>query len=189
MQLVTVSEIKAFLEKTDTSSDTLLDTLDTQTSEEIQNLIGYHLEYAERTEYYNTEKYKCIIYFIGFPVLSVSKVYYDSSRVFDESTLLTTDYYYADNYGIKFYGNFTSNAKRVLKVIYKSGWYLSGVNKNLPNDLRKVCIRQTAMNYLKRREMGIIETSKTSLTTTVTVAYDPEAMEIINKYKSKAIVI
>ena len=189
MQLVTLSEIKAFLEKTDTGSDTLLDALDTQTSEEIQNMIGYPLEYAERTEYYNTEKYKCIIYLRGFPVLSVSKMYYDTTRTFDESTLVSTDDYYVTSNGVQFYGTFTSTYKRVIKIIYKSGWYLSGANRNLPNDLRKVCIRQTVMNYLKRREMGIIETSKTSITTTVTSAYDPEAMEIINRYRSKSIVI
>jgi len=188
MKLCTVTELKAYLEITNTDYDTLLGNLIDYISGEIQNHIGYSLETGSITEYRSLDLGQYLVYLRGYPITAVSKVYLDDYREFGTSTLLVenTDYTWDSRKLNLIYGS-SYQGIDIMKVQYTAGYVLSGVSANLPHDLKFVAIRESAIAFKRRKDIGLTNVNMQlgTIQLYMTDAFDKKDTAILDKYKRK----
>lgn len=258
MKLVSVSDVKAFLEKTDSVHDTLLGTLVEQVSKAIESATSRTLTQTEYTEYFNGGKryyyvkaypifnWKSIVSITlsGTSAVSVNiathgfitgnKVKFkdilgttelndntynitktDSSNFTLDGTnssnftafisggygskapVVTvsdstgyedkSDYYIWDTEGlIEFVVPPSTSLPRQVKVVYTGGYAESGGVLQVPDDLKRACLMQSAFEFKRRKDLGISSLSMPdgSIAMTSSAALLPEVVRIIKLYRN-----
>lgn len=119
-----------------------------------------------------------------YPITSVSGIYDDGSRTFDEDTKLDpTIYFVADNNTILLtsYNTF-GDYRRNVKLVYVAGF------ATIPEDLKLICVKEVARLFRTRNDKGMESRSIQNNNTFSRYVLDtflPESITILNKYRVK----
>ena len=210
IKLVSVANVRTYLNFTSTNQDTLLGELIDQVSEDIQN-------YCDRTFTRGTDTLE---YPIGggqylslkrFPIVSIAHIRYDIDGDFSDSAddIATDDYKYSaslKDQGLVFLkrsklrvqlSNKTYNSGYVwpddpdsLEVKYTGGYTDTAGVLDVPDDLKKACIMQVAYLFDRRKSLGTRNLSgqEGSLNYEGIYEFLPNVAGVLDKYKRYTIV-
>ena len=210
IKLVSVADVRTYLNFTSTNQDTLLGELIEQVSEDIQN-------YCDRTFTRGTDTLE---YPIGggqylslkrFPIVSIAHIRYDIDGDFSDSAddIATDDYKYSaslKDQGLVFLkrsklrvqlSNKTYNSGYVwpddpdsLEVKYTGGYTDTAGVLDVPDDLKKACIMQVAYLFDRRKSLGTRNLSgqEGSLNYEGIYEFLPNVAGVLDKYKRYTIV-
>lgn len=126
MDLTTLARVKAVLEQGGVSADALdglITSLIPGVSARMEQLLGRHVEAAERTEDFNADPRDHGLVLYGFPVTAVASVSYDESRTFGASTVVDSGLYHVDlARGVLRWDGFRLGAgPGVIRIVYTGG--------------------------------------------------------------------
>lgn len=152
MRLISLQEVKDFLDKTDTDHDSLLLSLIEMTSKRIETYLNRTLKYGTYTE--KSHARGITSYWVkAFPI--------DSSQPLtvkrDGTTLtLDTDYYLDYENGVIYFSTPQYSTKPLALEVTYTGGYKEGIENILlvPDDLKKACLYQVAYEFKRRHELG-----------------------------------
>lgn len=184
IKLVSLDNVKAFLEKTDTEHDTLLTMLIEQVSARIETFLNRKLKKQERTEYFDS----------GPEVFSLSAPPVDTSatltvKLNDDAMTKGDDFYLHPDEGVIEFVTGTGVAwPRDLEVTYTGG-YAEDENGILqvPDDLKRACLLQVAFDFRRREDIGLAAVSLPdgSVSTLRPAELLPEVKEILKAYRRR----
>ena len=154
MSIVTVSELKAFIDPNETSAanDTLLGTIIGIVEKQVESYLGREIATGTHTEYYDIDYHQDALHLRHTPVTSVTSIHdcldyeYDAADLVDSSdyTLFSTD-------GIvQLKSGYFSEGRRTVKVIYVGGW----ADGSEPADMLGAIMLQCAYLYQHRNDLG-----------------------------------
>lgn len=210
IKLVSVANVRTYLNFTSTNQDTLLGELIEQVSEDIQN-------YCDRIFTRGTDTLE---YPIGggqylslkrFPIVSIAHIRYNIDGDFSDSAddISSDDYKYSASLkdeGLVFLkrsklrvqlSNKTYNSGYVwpddpdsLEVKYTGGYTDTAGVLDVPDDLKKACIMQTAYLFDRRKSLGTRNLSgqEGSLNYEGIYEFLPNVAGVLDKYKRYTIV-
>ena len=178
MQLASLTDVKGFLELTDTTFDTLLNTILTGVSARIETFLNRDLHKEERTKYFDAGRR--IIYLPAYPIDLTATL-----SVWDDDELQTKDddYYVHETEGlIEFYVTPSYSEPKQIKITWTGGYSLTA---DLPTDLQYATMLQTSLVFRKRKNIGTssISLPDGSQSTNVTEALLSEVKEILKMHR------
>lgn len=159
MMLVSLANVKAFLELTNTDHDTLLGILIEYVSDRIKTFLNRDLEEQYYTQYFNSGRRK--YYLSAFPIDSSAAI-----TVTVDSSIQTEDedfFVWEDNGLIEFsYKTTYSNPKQII-VTWLGGYTtstisVSGESKTLitvPDAVAYACLLQVAYMFRTKKSIGL----------------------------------
>ena len=210
IKLVSVANVRTYLNFSSTNQDTLLGELVEQVSEDIQN-------YCDRTFTRGTDTLE---YPIGggkylslkrFPIVSIAHIRYNIDSDFSDSTddISSDDYKFSASLkdeGLVFLkrsklrvqlSNRTYNTNYVwpddpdsLQVKYTGGYGNTAGVLNVPDDLKKACVIQVAYLFDRRKSLGVrtVSGQEGSLNYEGEYKFLPNVLAMLDKYKRYTIV-
>ena len=210
IKLVSVADVRTYLNFTSTNQDTLLGELIEQVSEDIQN-------YCDRTFTRGTDTLE---YPIGggkylslkrFPIVSIAHIRYNIDSDFSDSAddISSDDYKYSASLkdeGLVFLkrsklrvqlSNKTYDSGYVwpddpdsLEVKYTGGYTDTAGVLDVPDDLKKACVIQVSYLFDRRKSLGVRNVSgqEGSLNYEGTYEFLPNVSGVLDKYKRYTIV-
>ena len=161
MRLASLTDVKIFLEKTDTNQDSLLALVIERVSSRIEIFLNRNLLKTARTVYRNAGK----------------RNYYLPAYPIDESAPLTvtydgtvrtkdTDYFVNANDGLIEFQKAaipTYTDPKEVVITWTGGYAASGEGAteclNVPLDIQEAALRQSAYNFRRRKDIGISSVS------------------------------
>ena len=156
MKLISLDDLKAFLEITSSTQDSLLNLIITNISARIESFCNRKFTKTSRTSYYSCEKdtvvtKKC--YLDAYPVdtlLPLTVTYSGSVQTVD------TDYFIWPEPGcVEFYTVLPYVRPRDIKIDYYGGYdEIDGVLE-VPDDLKFACLIQCAFIFRRRKDIGL----------------------------------
>lgn len=153
MRLITLTEIKIFLEKADTAHDSLLSLFIEKVSKRIETYLNRKFTKASYTEYFNCGKRR---YFLSAVPVSDNPpplVTHLNSTLTENS-----DYYiWYDEGIIEFTSPVLSLIPKSLKCVYTGGYASDATSDVLkvPDDIKYACILQVAADFRNRDNLGL----------------------------------
>ena len=157
MDLVYVATVKERLDIKHADDDSLLGTIVTNVSAQIQTHLDRETCATTYTEYFNVMPSQDMFQLRGFPVTSVTTVHNDMEWTFDSSTLLdaTEHTCYTDMGVVAVDPGLLNYGQRALKVVYVGGMATSTANfmVSFP-DVAEAAIEQCAYVYNSRHHIG-----------------------------------
>lgn len=152
MALITSTQVKEFLQVTNDSHDTLLDSIITRVEEIVKNewLNGTTFDasgaYNTETDYYDGDNTR-ILYVDKLPLRSVTSVHIDPERVYGDDTLVSSDDYsvYESEGKIVFDAHTLTAYPKAVKVVYTAGWQ----DTDAPERLKQGIIYLVCAFYLE----------------------------------------
>ena len=210
IKLVSVANVRAYLNFSSTNQDTLLGELIEQVSEDIQN-------YCDRTFTAATNELE---YPVGggqylslkrFPITTITHIRYNVDSDFSDSAddISSDDYKYAaslKDQGLVFYkrsklniqlsnmtyasGYVWPNDPDSLQVKYTGGYSDTAGVLDVPSDLKKACTMQVAYLFDRRKSLGTRNVSgqEGSLNYEGIYEFLPNVAGVLDKYKRYTIV-
>lgn len=185
--LVTTAAVKTFLDITSTSEDSLLDTLVNSMSKAIATFCGRKFVSETFTEYYDGSGLPDLI-LKNYPIISVTSLNIDGSRVFDSVTDVTVaDNVIIDNNAgiITLWRNYSHFPKglRNVKVVYVAGY------ATIPVDVQhaaKLAVQYTYKRHYTDQKIGISSESVGDKTTTFDQGDLPRPVKLLlDPYRKK----
>lgn len=179
MALASSDEVRAYSEIIAYTPTNLIEELLKSVSSKIDSYCNRTLESTTHTEYldgFNNE----ILYPKNYPITSVSGIWEDLSRLWSDSTLVNSSYYFIDSNSIVRSTGTFMEGKKVIKITYTAGYQSTAI----PNDLKQVCISEVSREFKRRKDPAVI--SKTSDDTTITYNTDdilPENKIVLRAYR------
>tara|TARA_R110002020_G_scaffold425054_3_gene634466 strand:+ start:366 stop:980 length:615 start_codon:yes stop_codon:yes gene_type:complete len=138
MDATTVTRVKALLDITSSTHDTVLGTMVSAVSKRIETYIDRPLEQSARTEEYDLRPRQNVIYLRAYPVASIASVKISFDWDFSSATALSTSDYHVDseagllhlNYFpvLNYLSNNNATAPCVAQVVYTAGFSTSVSN-------------------------------------------------------------
>lgn len=182
MKLVSLADVKAFLEKTDTEHDQLLTNLIEQVSARIERALNRNLTKAERTEYF--DKGESVYLLSAYPVDEAA----DFTVTLDgQSQTKDEDFYLDPEKGLIEFAYGTGDYKPRALVVTYTGGYAEDVNGVLqvPADLKRACLLQVAFEFRRRKDLGLRTVSMPdgSLSVNEPAALLPEVKQILAAHR------
>ncbi len=188
----TTARVKALLGDTGSANDTLLASLVSSVSKEIEAWIGYPVTQAARTELYSLGQNDRFLFLNVIPVVSVAEVKVASIGSWDWTTVtaLTADIDYHLGGSGQIYWNFETRAGfENARVTYTAGLGVddAGVIAAAP-DLALAADLQVAEDWRRRFEPSQISipTPKGAKTMASPVRFMPRALELLARYRRVA---
>lgn len=186
MKLVSLADVKAFLEKTDTEHDQLLTNLIEQVSARIERALNRNLTKAERTEYF--DKGESVYLLSAYPVDEAA----DFTVILDgESQTKDEDFYLDPEKGLIEFAYGTGDYKPRALVVTYTGGYAEDVNGVLqvPKDLKRACLLQVAFEFGRRRDLGLraVNVGDGSINVYEPARFLPEVREILDLHMRVAL--
>jgi len=188
MKLVSLADLKLFMEKTDTDHDKVLEDMLGQISVRIQSFLNRLLEKQARTQYFNGGRR--YYYLPAFPIDSIAVL----TVVVDSSTqTLDSDYFVWHDEGcIEFYCSVSATQPKNVVITWTGGYdKQSGDVLRVPDDVKRACVLQTAYEFRRRNDLGASSTGMSggSITYQPPVDFLPDVQSILDMYRSRPTVI
>ena len=181
MKLVSVADVKALLDKTDTDHDSLIDTLIQQVSKRIETFLNRILTkgtYTDRLTADGIQRYTVR----AFPIDSTASI----TVSIDDSTLTKdSDYYVDENEGLIEF-TFSRWSKPLgLKIDYTGGYADDGAGVlQVPDDLKRACLYQVSYEFSRRHHLGMTSFSMPDGTMQIQpLQFLPEVKSILMGYR------
>jgi hypothetical protein len=189
IQLVSLSNVKAFLEVSGTEFDALLNILIGYVSDRIQTFLNRGLQKVERTEYFEAGRRK--YYLQGYPVDSTVTI---TVTLDDNAQTVDSDYFlWGDEGLIELYVKSLYIEPKQLSVTYTGGYNASETvigNKTtycltVPDAIEYATMLQIAFVFKRRRDIGLSSTSMPdgSIATFYSGDLLPEVKNILRMYR------
>jgi hypothetical protein len=183
ISLVDKADVKAYLEKTVSNFDTLLDQIIPQVSGQIETYLNRKLKLESRTEYFTGGRKT--YYVSAFPI-AASPV--PVVTVDDDVQVVDDDYYISENQGLfEFVADTENPNPKAVKIVWTGGYTETTGVLAVPDDMRLACILQTVHVFKRRNDVGLTNFS----TPDGTIAYQGEisllkgVKELLNPHRSK----
>jgi hypothetical protein len=181
-------EINVGVDETNDLKQTQLINIVNSVSSWFESICGREFISREHTEYYdgNSESW---MYLPNRPITSISGIWISYNRDFDDDALVDSDDYYIsqDTDRIILLPDatqryFTKGVENI-KHIYTGGYIREGVNANVPYDLRKAVLKQSAAAF-KLLSLPHVrsKTFETGSQEFYTGALLPDVKDILSKY-------
>ena len=156
MKLISLEDLTSYLEKTDTKHNTLLTSIIEQVSQRIETFLRRELKEEERTKVFNGGLKKYLL--PAYPINTGQDITIDIDGV--TSFIEDTDYFVWDEMGmIEFTGNISSEKPRILSITWTGGYLETTGVIAVPDDIKRACVMQCAMEFRRRKDMGISSVS------------------------------
>lgn len=189
LMLVSLSEVKAFLDITVTDYDSLINTLIQNVSDRIQTFLNRQLLKEQRTQYFTTGRRK--YYVSGYPVDNTATI----TVVVDTSAQTVNDDYYlwADDGLFEFEYTATLTQPKEMSITYTGGYpgSLTMVGGkatyvlSVPDAIGYACLLQVAFIFRRRKDIGLTSISMPDGSVSTLYAGDllPEVKNILKMYR------
>ena len=180
MDLITLAELKAFLEiKTATTDhDALLSSLITGVSARIEKFLNRDLEKKARTKYFNAGRKN--YYLPAYPIDLDSPI----TVVYDETLQVKdSDYYIWEDLGkIEFVLTTVCYRPKEIQITWTGGY----ASNSLPYDISLATTMQTAFIFRRRKDIGVSSISMPdgSLSVNVPVKLLPEVENMLKVHRA-----
>lgn len=194
--LVPLSDVKAFLEITDASFDSLLNSIIQYDSDRIQTFLNRQLRSVSRTQYFQTGRRK--YYLSAYPIDSIITPTVTSD---DDSQTVNDDFYVWNDDGlIEFTYNTSNSEPKQLSVTYTGG-YTSSVttvggnvtyclygNGGVPDTIKFATLKQVVYDFTTRRKVGMTSISMPdgSVSMMYTDGLLPDVKNMLKMYRKAA---
>lgn len=183
MRLASTTDLKIFLEKTDSDHDLLLGLILDSISSSIESYTSRKFEKVSRTEYFNAGG--DIFQLRAFPIDSAI-----ATVVVVDSTTQTVndDYYiYYDEGYIEFPSYTTKTDPKEVVITYTGGysWTVGSGRINVPDDLMFATLFQAAYVFRNRKNLGMASLSLPdgSITVNNQDEFLPQVVAVLDRYK------
>lgn len=167
MQLIDVELIKQFLEKTDTIHNDLLITFIKQVTAAFENYTDRKFEAVERTKYFSAGPRNFLL-----PAFPVNLAETFTVTVNDETHVIDEDFFVWEDQGrVEFVRKTAADhlslsppavpRPKAVVVVWTGGWVkdVDGVLQGVPQDFQRACMKQTAFEFKRRRDIGMTSVS------------------------------
>jgi len=154
IQFVSVADLKALLEISDSDRDSLLTTIIQLTSAEMESYLNLQLKKQERTMKFNGGR---TIYFL--PAYPVDLTQDFTVTVAGAAMIKDSDYYVLDDIGIvRFIYSPLDFPPWAVSITWTGGYVESTGNEKVlavPDKLKKACLYQCRYEFTRRRDWGL----------------------------------
>jgi hypothetical protein len=181
MKLITVADLKDFLEKTDTEHDSLLEMIIEYVSSDLETAMNRFLEKQERTEYFRGGGK---IFPLKAPPIDTVNHEFTVAIDGDEQAI-NDDYYVQTNSGlVEFIVNTEYTEPKQISVLYTGGYSGTGNSLAVPNDIKMACALQSSFLFRRRKDIGINQLSMPdgSIGSFLTGEFLPQVQKIVDRY-------
>jgi len=191
MRLVSLIDLKTFLEKTDSTHDDLLGLIIDRVSLTIENYLNRNLLKAARTAYFDAGR---IYYYLpAFPIDETATL-----TVTHVTTVQTkdTDYFVRANDGVIEFQKSSIPSytdPKELCIVWTGGYANAGEGNSecleIPVDIQDAASRQCAYNFRRRKDIGITSVSMPDGSVTkspISTVLLPEVKDILRNYRKPA---
>lgn len=159
MLLITVSNLKSYLEKTDSTNDFILGVITKGVSTSIQKYLNRFLEKTEYTEYFEVDNVRKRFYLKAYPIDLTADF---TVTLDDDEQTIDDDYFVREEAGlITFDIPPIYTEPKGLKVVYTGGYEeiddssIDDGTLNVPDDIRMAAYMQAAYMFRRRNDLGI----------------------------------
>lgn len=186
MKLISCADLLAYLEKTDTAHNVLLDTIIEQVSQRIETFLRRKLKKEERTKVFNGGKKRYLLSAYPIDTGQTITIDIDGTTSFAEDT----DYFVWGEMGmIEFNGKISNEKPRILSITWTGGYTEASGVIAVPDDVKRACLMQSAMEFRRRKDMGISSVSSPDGNITVNrpAALLPEVIATLQPHANRRI--
>ena len=153
MKLISLDNLKAFIEKTDNQHDAILTLIVEQVSQRLETALNRKLSKAARTEKFNGGRQR--YYVSAYPIDLAQPL-----TVSVEGTTKTkdVDYWVEEESGlIEFWLETVYSKPMGVSVVYTGGYAVDGTTSvvAVPDDLKRACYMQCAFDFKRRKDLGL----------------------------------
>jgi len=178
MQLTSLSNVKAFLEKKDSTHDSLINLLLTGVSARIETFLNREMYKEQRTQYFDAGRK---MYFLpAYPIdLTATLTVLDGTITQD----INDDFYVWEDQGkIEIYSPSLRVQPKQICITWTGGYASSAT---VPNEIQYATILQTALIFKRRAQIGSNNLSLPdgSISTMVTESLLPEVKSILKGFR------
>lgn len=181
MLLTSVTDVKTFLEITNTAHDSLLTLIVTMVSARIETYLNRNLEKVERTQYFDAGgRY----YFLpAYPIDLTAALTITNS---DAAQVINSDYYVWETQGLIEFPSPPSyvNPKQI-KIVWTGGYATYDV---LPQDIQLATVLQSAFVFRRRKDIGLnsVTMPDGSINVNAPTSLLPEVQKILAMWRRQA---
>ena len=161
LDLCELADVKARLDITDTSKDTILGDLITAVSRAIEQYTQREYYTESRTQVFNVRRPDEALSLKAYPVTSITSVKTSTDLDFSTADPVTsTDYDVSDDDGLLVYLGAWPTGRRTVQVVYTGGIATAAatVSTSYP-DLANAAIMQVCEEYLRKEAQGALQYS------------------------------
>lgn len=181
MQLVSLADVKSFLEKTDTTHDALITAIIEYYSQDFENRLNRLLKKQARTMRFDGGKR---VYSLpAYPIDTAASI---TVKVDDVTRTKDDDYFVYDEEGlIEFRWSTPMTEPRNVEITWTGGYAeVSGVI-TVPDDLKNACKIQSAYLFRRRNDLGLTSISMPDGSVSVSNPADllPEVKSVLSRYR------
>ena len=159
MRLITVYNLKAFMEKVDSQHDRMLEIIIEGVSDVIQNHLNRYLTKAEYTHYFEADGVRNKFYLPAYPIDLTEDF---TVTVNDEEQTINDDYFVRENDGlITFYSPPLYTEPKGVQVVWTGGYELIDDSSDesgtldVPDTIRLATYMQCSYMYKRRNDIGL----------------------------------
>lgn len=167
---IAAADLKAALGISDSTKDTLLQSMCDGVESLWEEKTGRNWTEAERTQYYDSPGYNSQVQLKDHPVKSSASfsIWDDPDWDWESTSLITSSNYRVDyDNGIVYYNGFFYEGKQSIKVTYTAGYTVA----NVPPWLKRILIRQACHWYKQESDQRWDKSSVAAPSGGGTVAY------------------
>lgn len=188
MKLCSVSDLKAYLEKTDNQHDTLLGIIVDQVSQRIETALNRKLLKTSRTEYFNGGRR--LYYLAAYPVDLATTF---TVAVENVAKVRDSDYYVDANSGlVEFWLETNFTKPRGVVITYTGGFALDTTTQvlSVPDDLKRAALLQATFDFRRRKDIGLSSVTMPdgSVNVESPASLLPEVKSILKSYRKQAMI-
>jgi len=180
MMLITVDDIKIFLEKVDSDHESLLEQIIEYVSTDLETAMNRQLVKQERTEYFRGGGK---VFLLRAPPIDLSKTF--TLTIDGDAQAINDDFYVYENSGIvEFIVNTEYTEPKQLAILYTGGYIATGSSLEVPNDIKMACALQSSFLFRRRKDIGINQLSMPdgSIGSFLTGEFLPQVQKIVDRY-------
>lgn len=185
IQLITVAELKSFIDKSDSNDDTLLTSIIQYVSKEFEVYCNRFFKKDQRSKYYDAGNR--FFNLTAWPIDSTTTftVTYDS----DVQTINDDYFVWYDEGVVEFYETPTRSEPKQVYITWTGGYTETSSVLAVPDDLKFACVMQCAFVYARRRTLGLsgINSPDGRIQVLSTANLLPDVIKILNRYKHYAV--
>jgi hypothetical protein len=152
-KLISLEDLKTYLEKNDTDHDELLTPLIDQVSARFETFTGRRFAAASRTETFDGGER--LYYMDAFPIDTGEAL---TVSVDGSVKVLNTDYFVKATRGLIEFGAKTLNTEpNIVEITWTGGYPVAAGDGavDVPDDLKGACLLQCAFQFKRRKEPGL----------------------------------
>lgn len=185
MKLISLEELKLYLEKNDNDHNAMLEAFIDQFSARVESFTGRRFTAVERIETFDGGER--LYYMDAFPIDTGETL---TVKVDGSTQLLDTDYYVKATRGlIEFRSKTLASEPNIIEITWTGGYASSGTGEGaalgVPDDLKGAALLQCAFQFKRRKEPGLtsVATPDGSIQTYRANVLLPEVINVLKSYK------